>query len=434
MKFIERLFGKKQQKEESQPAVFKFMELDGIVREESKKQEEELRPVVKDKYESIRQALRELEKLKKELMTAEPIEGASKRGEKLGDSNRDNVANNLKLIDDKLKVPRDTSPVAASEFYKDSKSTLKTVLDNTSRSLMYIKALYPREHQKINQGLAELEDALDELYSSTIQGNERIEELHKISTEVDTINQTEKGIKKSRKKMLGLDSKYESAKDKLSALDSRLTELENSNEFERAKQLETEIRLLDTRIADTGSEARRLFTPLSKAISRMEKQDENERCVLSPENREILRTIIEEPAFAIERDLDPFLSQLRDRIESGELGLKDQMCEKTLKQIEVLDDKKIISSLVEQRKKYLSEKEKLEMELNGLSIHQQKEEIEKEIEKHHILLSSTSHDIDLERRQLQSFEEEMERVKSVLLSDIRHVFGKEAMIEYEDRT
>ncbi len=110
------------------------------------------------------------------------------------------------------------------------------------------------------------------------------------------------------------------------------------------------------------------------------------------------------------------------------------MCEKTLKQIEVLGDKKIVSSLVEQRKNYLSEKAKLEMELDGLSIHQQKEEIEKEIEKHHILLSSTNHDIDLERRQLRSLEEEMERAKSVLLSDIRHVFGKEAKIEYEEHT
>lgn len=432
MKFIERLFGKKQEKEESQTAVFKLMELAVIVRDESKKQEEELRPVVKDKFEGIKQALRDLEQLKKELLAAEPIEGASKRGEKLGDSNRDNVANNLKLIDDKLKVPGDTSPVTASEFYTDSKSTLKTVLDNTRKSLMYIKALYPREHQKINQGLADLEDALDELYSSTMKGNERIGELQKISTEAKTVSRTGKEIEDSTKKVVELDSKYESAKDKLSVDDSRLTELENSSEFERAKQLETEIQLLDTKIADLGSDARRLFTPLSKAISRMEKQDENERCVLSPENREILRAIKEEPASAIEHDLNPFLSQLKSRVESGELGLKDQMCDKTLKQIQVLDDKKIISSLVEQRKKHLSDKEKLEMELNGLSIYQQKEEIEKEIEKHHILVRSANHDIDLERRQLEGLKEEMGRVKSVLLSDVRHVFGKEAMIEYED--
>ena len=430
MKFIERLFGKKQEIEEPRSVVFDFEKLPGTVRNEIKRQEDMLRPVVKDKYEGIRQALKELEKLKKELLAAEPIEGASKRGEKLGDSNRDNVANNLKLIDDKLKVPGNPSPATASEFYTDAKSTLKNVLDNTSKSLLYIKALYPREHQKINQGLADLEDSLDELYSSIMEGNGRISELHKIAGEIDTIERVGKEIEQSTKKIVNLDTKYESAKIKLSEYDSKLTKLENSSEFERAKQLETEIQLLDTKIADVGSEARRLFTPLSKAISRMEKQDENERCVLSPENRKTLKSINEDPASAIEYDLSPFLSELTGRIKSGELGLKDQMCDKALKQIQVFEDSKTISSLVGQRKKYLSEKDAFIQELNGLSIYQEKEHIEREIENHHSLSRSVNSDIESERKHLDGLKEELEMTKSVLISDVRHVFGSETEIRY----
>jgi hypothetical protein len=431
MKFIERLFGKKQEIEEPRSVVFDFEKLPGTVKNEIKGQEDMLRPVVKDKYEAIRQALRELEKLKKELLAAEPIEGASKRGEKLGDSNRDNVANNLKLIDDKLKVPGNTSPSNASEFYTDAKSTLKNVLDNTRKSLLYIKALYPREHQKINQGLADLEDSLDELYSSIMEGNGRVSELQKIAGEIDTIERVNREIEQSTKKIVDLDTKYESAKSKLSGYDSKLAELENSSEFERAKQLETEIRLLDTKIVDAGSEARRLFTPLSKAISRMEKQDENERCVLSPENRKTLKTINEDPASAIEYDLGPFLSELTGRIESGELGLKDQMCDKALKQIQVLEDSKTISSLVGQRKKYLSDREAFIQELNGLSIYQEKEDIEREIENHHSLSRSVNSDIESERKHLDGLKEELEMTKSVLISDMRHVFGTDTEIRYQ---
>ncbi|WP_292468048.1 hypothetical protein [Methanolobus sp.] len=431
MKLIERLFGKKQEIEETRSAVFDFEKLPGTVKDEIKRQETVLRPVVKDKYEGIRQALRELEILKKELLAAEAIEGASKRGEKLGDSNRDNVANNLKLIDDKLKVPGNTSPATASEFYTDAKSTMKNVLDNTRKSLLYIKALYPREHQKINQGLADLEDSLDELYSSIIEGNGRINELQKIAGEIDIIERVNREIEQSTKKIVDLDVKYESVKSKLSEHDSKRTELENGSEFERAKQLETEIRLLDTNIADVGSEARRLFTPLSKAISRMEKQDENERCVLSPENRETLKTINEDPASAIEYDLSHFLSELTGRIESGELGLKDQMCDKALKQIQVVNDKKIISALVEQRKSYLAEREKLIEELNSLSIYQEREKIEREIEAHQNHASSANSDIDSERKHLNSLEEEIERARSVLLADIKHVFGSDSEINYD---
>lgn len=431
MKFIERLFGKKQEKEESNPVVFNLKDISATVKAETKEQEDELKPVVKERYDSIIQALNDLDILKKELIAARPIENVSKRGEKLGDSNRDNVVNNLKLIRDKLSIPGSTSPVAASEFYLEAKSTLKTVLDNTNRSLLYIKALYPQEHQKITQGLAELEDTIDELYSSTIKGNQRITELQSISTEADNVQRIQEEIENSQNKILELENKCNTAKEKLASDESGLVGLESSSEFERAKMIESDIRNLNTKIADNSAEARRLFTPLSKAISRMEKQDENQRCVLSPGNRETLHAIKDDPSQAIERDLSAFLAELTTRIESGELGLKDQMSDKALKQIQVLSDGKVVASLVEHRKEALSEKEKLTAELNSLSIYQEKEAIEKKIEAHKDELSSANHDIDSERKHMENLKEEIERAKTSLLSGVRNVFGSDSEIIYD---
>ncbi|MBP1910106.1 hypothetical protein [Methanolobus bombayensis] len=434
MKFIERLFGKKQEKEESHSAIFEFRELTSIVTDESEKQEEKLKPIVADHYDSIKEVLEEIDVLRKELLEAEPIENVSKRGEKLGDSNRDNVANNLKLINDKLKVPEDKSPLDASEFYKEAKSILKTVLDNTNRSLMYIKALYPQEHQKINQGLAELEDALDGLYSSIMQGIKRLEGLKMVASDVEEVKRIEEEMDSSAKKIQELHSRYDSAKEKLSRADSRLTELENSEEFEKARQLKDEIKTVELEIADIEVETKRLFTPLSKAISRMEKQDNSERCVLSPDNRAILNSIKEKPADAIEQNIDPFLSELTNRIESGELGLKDQMCEKALKQIEVLNDEKTISSLIEHRKEHLEEKDELLDELNSLSIYQEKEDIEKEIEKYNKSMKDVNNDIDSESKHLYNLKDEIEKKKSDLLSNTRDVFGEETEIKYNELT
>jgi len=431
MKFIERLFGKKQEKERSHSVVFEFGELAGIVKKRARDEEDGLKPVVRDGYEAIRHALKELDDLKKELLDAEPIENVSKRGEKIGDSNRDNLAHNLKLIQDKLKLPGNTSPVAASQFFQEAKSTLKTVLDNTSRSLMYIKAIYPQQYQKINQGLAELEDTLDELNSSIMQGVENIHELQHISEAIDDIRMIEEETEKSTKRMSELDSIYENAKEELSKSDSRLAELESSKEFERAKELGSGIKEIDGRLADTVSEARRLFTPLSKAISRMEKQDDNERAVLSPENRKILRSIKEDPVNAIEKDLGPFLAELTSRMEGGELGLKEQMREKTLMQVQVLTDGDAASSLVEQRNAYLAEKEEMVAELNDLSIYQEREKIEKDIENHRSCVDSTKNDIDSESKNLYSLKDDMERTRSVLLSNVRKVFGEESEIEYK---
>jgi myosin heavy subunit len=432
MKFIERLFGKKQEKEESHSAVFEFRELAAIVTEESEKQTEELKPVVGERYRSIRASLSELEKLKEDLLSAEPIENVSKRGEKLGDSNRDNVVNNLNLIHDKLKVPEDTSPITASEFFKESKSLLKTVLDNTSRSLMYIKALYPREHQKINQGLAELEDSLDELYSAITQGIKRVESLEQIASEIENIKKIEEEMDNSAKKIQEMHSRYDASKEKVVKAESRLAELVNSEEFEKAKQLKSEIKTVELEITDIEAEAKRLFTPLSKALSRMEKQDNNEKCVLSPDNRAMLKSIKEEPANAIEEDIDPFLSELTNRIESGELGLKEQMCEKALKQIEVLSDRSVISSLVEHRKEHLEEKDELLEELNSLSIYQEKEDIEKVMEKYNQTIKDVNDDIDSESKHVFNLKEEIEIKKSDLLSNIREIFGEETEIKYNE--
>lgn len=430
MKFIERFFGKKQETKESNPVVFELVGLSSTVQAEIEKQEEILRPVVKDKFGEIRQSLGELDKLKKDLLKATPPEEAGKRGEKLGDSNRDNVVNNLEIIHNKVEIPESNSPVVAADFCMDVKSTLKIVLDNTRRSLMYIKALYPQEHQKINQGLADLEDTIDELYSSVMEGNERIENLMKITEEVSNIENIQNEMKKSTTKLLELDEKYESSKKDLSDYDSKLVELDKSEDVEMARDLENRIRDLDSKISDVRMEARRLFTPLSKAISRMEKQDKNEMCVLSPENREILKVINKDPASAIEHELGPFLSELTSRVESGELGLKDQMRDKVLNQIQILNDKMNTSSLVEQKKDFLSEKEKLTRELNALSIYRQREEIEKEIEDQQILISSVNSDINSERTHLNNLKEELERIRSVLLSDVRRVFGDKADIKY----
>jgi hypothetical protein len=295
---------------------------------------------------------------------------------------------------------------------------------------MYIKALYPQEHQKINNGLAELEDALDELYSSIMQGIKRIEDLNKIASGIEEVKGIEEEMDSSAKKIQEMHSRYDAAKEKLSKADSRLAELENCEEFEKARQLKDEVKTVESDISGIEAEARRLFTPLSKAISRMEKQDDNERCVLSPENRTILKSIKEEPATAIEQNIDSFLAELTNRIESGELGLKDQMCEKALKQIDVLNDKKVISSLVEHRKEHLEEKDELLDELNNLSIYQEKEDIEKEVEKYSQSMKDVNNDIDSESKRLYNLKDDIDMAKSSLLSNVKSVFGEEAEIKY----
>ncbi|MDK2825293.1 MAG: hypothetical protein PWQ44_469, partial [Methanolobus sp.] len=133
-----------------------------------------------------------------------------------------------------------------------------------------------------------------------------------------------------------------------------------------------------------------------------------------------------------EQNIDPFLTELTNRIESGELGLKEQMCEKALKQINILNDRDLISSFVEHRKEHLEEKDELLAELNSLSIYKEKEEIEKEIEKYNLNLKDVNNDIDSESKHLYNLKDEIDRTRSSLLLNLRNVFGEEAEIRYPE--
>jgi predicted Rossmann fold nucleotide-binding protein DprA/Smf involved in DNA uptake len=108
------------------------------------------------------------------------------------------------------------------------------------------------------------------------------------------------------------------------------------------------------------------------------------------------------------------------------------MCEKALKQIEVLSDRSVISSLVEHRKEHLEEKDELLEELNSLSIYQEKEDIEKVMEKYNQTIKDVNDDIDSESKHVFNLKEEIEIKKSDLLSNIREIFGEETEIKYNE--
>ena len=161
MKFIDKLFGKK--KAENPSLKLKIDEIPQFISEESEKEFNELKPLILNKYKEINYSIGAIPEVIDSLLTAEVVESANKRVEKVGDANKDNIVNNLRSIIEKVVTPKDTSLQRAFEFCIIAKSTLKTVHENTHRSQLYIKAIYPEESQKIIAALSSLEDPVDEL-------------------------------------------------------------------------------------------------------------------------------------------------------------------------------------------------------------------------------------------------------------------------------
>jgi hypothetical protein len=428
MKFIDKLFGKK--KAEDLSVRLKIDELPLFIKEESEKEFDELTPIILRKYKEINMVLSEIPEVIGSLLTAEVAENANKRVEKVGDANRDNIANNLRLITEKVVPPEDTSLDSAFDFCVTAKSTLKTVVENTHKSQLYIKAIYPEESQKIIATLSSLEDQVDELLVPLRDKKTRIDSFDKFSGEVGNYNRMQKQIRESQTKVGNLKSRIDSMKKELDDAENRLRELEGSREFERAKQLENEASILKEQLSDIDHNIQRLFTPLSKVFSRMEKQDKSEICVLSPQHRQILEMITHDPASALEHDMDSFFAQIKPRIETGGLGLKDQMCEKALQQVNKLQSSEALSSLREQRKEYSVQLESVMNELNNLSVYRDKEELVQQMSRDEHMLKTLEGDLDTEKKHLDTLTEESELLQSGLSLEIKGLFEKDIEIEY----
>ncbi len=433
MKFLENLFRKKPKGAPQDTFRLEFGKLPELVRAESKKEVDDIGPVIRAKYTEIETSLEDLRDIKESLLQAEPIENANKRMEKLGDSNRDNVAYNLDLIIEKITLPRSNDPRDAIDLYTGSRSVMKTVVDNTRRSQMYIKALYPQEFVRIKHGLTELESRFGELHSILKAEKEKMDAFERLPGEIENIHQTERDILQARENIRSLESKHETASEKLSASVAALDALEKSSEFERAKVLEDEIHALKAKISAIDSDIERLFTPLSKAISRMEKQDKNEIHVLSAENRTVLAAIKDKPDSLTKSELDPFLDELAARVKNKDLGLKDQMYGKMLAHVSKLKDPATMSDLRDRKEGYSSRMNELTDELKQIQVYRNRERLVNDRIRYTDMVKSIEEELAQEKIHLESLGEQQERSKAELRQRLIPVFGDNIEVIYHDQ-
>jgi predicted nucleic acid-binding Zn-ribbon protein len=171
-----------------------------------------------------------------------------------------------------------------------------------------------------------------------------------------------------------------------------------------------------------------MFTPLSKALSRMKKQDENGIHTLSPQVRNILGIVMKDPVSALDYTLDPLYDELILRLQSDSLGLKDKKKNKTLEQLHSIKNSFSLKSLYENKKKYDNRLEQLRDQLDWMDVYHQKTSMEKDISKKQEAFVSTQDKLEDETKFLKSLEEKLENTKSELSSHVNDAFEEDIEI------
>ena len=428
MKFIKKIFGKK----EEAPAklTFKFDELPVWLEKEGKNTFAELGAHIGHKYSEINTALGDLSEAKVHLMDASFGEKVYKRLAKAGASNRDNLVKNLDIIIEKTVIPEDTNPFEAYQFHLDAKSVLNTCLENAVKSQQYVKALFPDEYKDIFGGLKHLDVLLDELVAPINVVKDELDAYNKLPGDIEQIRQMSQQIPAGQKNINELTGKYETLKAELGSEEARLEEVEAGDEFTRARELEEQARTLKGQISEVDSNLAGLFAPLSKALSRMEKQDGSARHIMSGESRKVLKILKDEPVSALDIDLTGFMVEMKGRVEDGSLGLKQQKMNKTLEQIDRLVETDVLLRLRSQREGYSSELAGVQVELEGLTVYREKTQVEDKISECRNMMDSTGQKLDAEKREVARLKKEVEELKSGLDSDLSEIFGKDIEVGY----
>jgi len=428
LKIIKRFFGKKE--ELPRQVSLKFSELSGWIENESDQMFRKLKSHIQRTYGGIREALEELDNSKVQLIDAEFGEKVFKRVAKAGASNRDNLVKNLDIIKDRTVVPEDTDPAKALEFYTDTRALLTTSLENAARSQQYVKALFPEAYRDILAGLKHLDVLLNELVAPINEMKVELEAYERMPGDMELITQTQQQIQEKQKNINDLTGKYETLKAELGSEESKLEEIESGVEFTRARELEEQARTIEGQVSGIDSNLAGLFAPLFKALSRMEKQDESRRHIMSAESRKVLKILNGEPVRALGTDITPFLTEMKVRVEDGSLGLKPQKTNKILEQIDRLVGTDVLLRLKSQREEYSSKLAGVQGELEGLSVYREKTQIEDRISECRNMMNSTGQKLDAEKKDLARLEKEVEELKSGLDSDLSDIFGKDVEVIY----
>ncbi len=385
---------------------------------------------IQDFYTQLGEGLKELQEVKKDLAAAGvPAEIMNRRLVKAGRSNRDNLLKNIDILSDKAKLPQDPSPRVAMEFTAEFRSLLDTFFENTMRSQQYVKALFPEEYRLTMDCMHRLNSLLEELSGRLKDVEDKLFAYDRLEEKVGELSVFEEQLRLKRADISDMEGKIGDMQSLIPDRSDYLDNLLSSRQMEYAKELEQNLQDIEKQIGDVDSRARSLISPLSKALDRMEKQDSSGRHVMSPDMKEALEAVRKDAVYALDNDITALLREVSLRVRSGDLGLKDQKAERTLKQVDLLLNNNSLISLKQERVSLLNELDPVKAELELLDIYGEVNDLKKELESLRYECNRLAEALEDEKDQLESLDDEKNGLKFTLKADMEKIFGYTFVID-----
>lgn len=412
MKLIERLFGKKDNAEETIAGdkLPEWLEL------RSRQISEKIEKETSSFYPRIEKTLRKIKDSTGELENARPEGTFHLKIVKVASSNRDNMAKQVRMLLENITIPGEKSVRSIAAFHESAIQTLGVCLENMMKSYQYTKLVYLEESKNVIADVNSLGRLLNDFIEPVISRKQVLDALDKSQELVQVIRkitldieQMEQSIKENEKKIVSLKKETGEKQEAQNLLYAS----ELWIEYTRSKD---ELVLLENDAKIKISEINSIISPLNKVINRLKQLSDSGRFVLKPEDRDALNLCLSCPV-----DVPPeFFVELRKIVEGGVLNLPKT--DKIIPQIQLAS-----SSLGDKKTEYyaiVKDIERKKDDISKMKIIKDEKDLTDMLSILRDKLMASEKELDASKKQLDSLKMEIESKKRELQDNVSVIDSK----------
>ncbi len=407
MKWLNKILGKQNQQKPRTADTVAFRDLGGWVSDRT-------RAELGGFFESAAQIFAEIEGTKEELIrnikslkVAEPPELPS-RVIRVGFAARDSMIKQINVMLDRISAPTMDYP-DIMEFCRSADIVLDSTIEKSAKSHHRAKYLFPKEVGAVFTDLRSIKISLAKLRDLLDREGAKIKGFDEITGTIQRIDDIKKDIVTGNSKIKQNGSKIDEIKREISDCTTKLEQLSQSKEWSSFVELEDKLNEREMEANNIESNVAELFIPLNKALNRMKKQSESGRYTLSKKQKELLDVCLDNPISADVADVNDFMIEMLQIVESGALGLKDKKRDKIIDQIDQIMDS--FAPKKERHDTLKSETREIEHQISDLTISKTKTTFEGQ-------LATENREIAQIDEDLVNLGEEL-KMRSVELEDLK---------------
>ncbi|VVB70162.1 Uncharacterised protein [uncultured archaeon] len=271
---------------------------------------------------------------------AEPQEPTPPKLLRAGLAARSEVIKQMQSLAEKLEPPRSRTIESASEHHWTMVKGLERSITTFGRAQRYVAALFPKEIESINSGLASVSRLLVELEAEIGQRRKAHEEIWYSRDLAAKTTENLSRIANLKEKMAKDVASLNHMTSSLAEMQAQDRDLAESEKGRLSDELRGMLQQKRSELQKAEEEMADLVAPLKKALARISKQSSSDRIDLR--YGQVFEQLFLASAAVQERDITGSLEELRNHLAA--LGLKDKKKEKTLEHIDQLIRKNLLQS------------------------------------------------------------------------------------------